>query len=111
MGQFSIEENVFNEEDAVRFIRARIPKEINENTEDDEDILCIIDAIWDYYEKKGMLSLDNLDEEEELLDESDLIKYVKKELAENPEIKFTARTIEIIVKAELEYEESLEENI
>lgn len=108
--QFSFEENLFNEDAAVSFIRNRLPKEINENTPDDEDILIVVDAIWDYYEKKGLLSLDNLDEEE-LLDQADLIRYVKRVMAEEPENKFSQRTLEIIVKAELDYEKSLEENM
>lgn len=109
--QFSFEESIFNENNAVRFIRSRLPKEVNEHTDDDDDILCIVDLIWDYYEKKGMLSFENIDESEELLDEADLIRYVKKESSAIEDLSFSARTIEIIVKAELDYEKSLEENI
>ncbi|MBD5211745.1 MAG: hypothetical protein HDS74_01415 [Bacteroidales bacterium] len=109
--QFSFEENIFNEEDAVRFIRERLPEEVNDKTPDDDDILCVVDAVWDYYEKKGLLSFDNLDEEDELLDQNDLIRYVKKVMADEPEIEFSARSLEIIVKAELDYEKSLDENI
>lgn len=108
--QFNFDEQPYDEAAAVKYIRARLPKEINEETKDDDDILCVVDVIWDYYDKKGLLSLDNLDEEEELLDPNDLIRYVKKEMAEEEDIHFSARTIEIIVKAELDYEKSLEDN-
>lgn len=109
--QFSLEENSFNEDAALLFIRSRLPEEINETITDDDDILCIIDIIWDYYEKKGMLSLDNLDEEEELLDVADLVKYAKREVSEDDELELSGRAIELIVKAELDYEKSLEDLI
>ena len=45
----------FDEDDAVKFIRAELPQDVSLKYDDDE-ILCIIDIIWDYYEKKGLLS-------------------------------------------------------
>ena len=73
--------------------------------------MCIIDIIWDYYEKKGFLSL-NLDEtEEEVLDIDDLTKYVKKEVKNDKELIMDPKDTELIVKAELNYEESLEDYI
>ena len=100
----------FDEDNAVKFIRASIPQEVSEKYDDDE-ILCIIDIIWDYYEKKGFLSI-NLDEtEEEVLDIDDLTKYVKKEVKNDKELIMDPKDTELIVKAELNYEESLEDYI
>lgn len=109
--QFSFEENSFNEEAAVAYIRSKLTEEINNTVTDDDDILCVIDVIWDYYEKKGMLSLDNLDEEDELLDVADLIKYARKIISEDDELSLSQTAIELIVKSELDYEKSLEENL
>lgn len=97
----------FDEDAAVKFIRESMPQELRDKYEDD-DILYVIDIIWDYYEKKGFLSLDNIDTEEELLDQDDLVKYVKQELNKDKEIVVDSDDVKYIVKGELEYEASLE---
>lgn len=97
----------FDEDNAVAFIRQAIPADVSEKYDNDE-ILSIIDIIWDYYERKGFLSL-NLDEtEDEVLDVDDLTKYVKKEVKNDGELMMDPKDVERIVKAELGYEESLE---
>ena len=101
---------IFDEEKAVEFIRRVLPENVNMKFSDDE-ILSVIDIIWDYYEKKGFLSL-NLDEtEEEQLDPDDLTAYVKKTIKNDEELFMDPKDIELIVKAELDYEESLESYI
>ena len=98
----------FDEDDAVKFIRQELPADVSEKYDDDE-ILCIIDIIWDYYERNGYLSL-NMDEtDEEVLDVDDLTKYVKKEVKNDKELLMDPKDVEKIVKAELDYEESLED--
>ena len=98
----------FDEDNAVKFIRAELPPVVSEKY-DDDDILCIIDIIWDYYEKKGFLSLNSIETEDEQLDVDDLVKYVKKEVKNDEEIIMDIKDVELIVKAELDYEESLED--
>lgn len=98
----------FDEDMAVKFIRSSIPAEVSEKY-DDDDILCIIDIIWDYYEKKGFLSLNADITEEEQLDEDDLVKYVKSEVKKDGQLIMDMKDIDLIVKSELEYEESLED--
>lgn len=102
------EKYIFDEDNALKFIRMSLPDNINIKYSDDE-IFFIIDTIWDYYEKNGFLSL-NLDEsEEEQLDPDDLISYVKKEIKICEELIMDPKDIELIVKAELNYEASLED--
>ncbi len=98
----------FDEDDAVKFIREELPQEVSQKYDDDE-ILCIIDIIWDYYEKKGLLSLNLAETEEEVLDVDDLTKFVKKEVKNDQELLMDPKDVELIVKAELDYEESLED--
>lgn len=98
----------FDEDNAVKFIRAELTPEINEKYDDDE-ILCIIDIIWDYYEKNGFLSLNVDTTDEEVLDVDDLTKYVKKEVKNDQDLMMDPKDVEKIVKAELDYEESLED--
>lgn len=103
-----MENYVFDEDKAIEFIRAAVGQKISDKYSDDE-LLFIIDTIWDYYENKGFLSLDMDETEEEILDSDDLINYVKKEVANDEEILMDPADISTIVKAELEYEESLED--
>ena len=98
---------VFDEENAVKFIRNELSAVANEKY-DDDDILCVIDIIWDYYENKGLLSLNADTTDEEVLDIDDLTEYVKKEIKKDNELVMDPKDIETIVKAELDYEESLE---
>lgn len=99
----------FDEKQCALFIR----RELGESADDytDDELLYVVDLIWDYYEKKGLLSLSDFsDEEEELLDEDELIKYVKIELRKlDGEVSLAEGDIPAIVKAELKYEESLED--
>lgn len=100
----------YNEEKAVKFIRNYMPENINEKYTDDE-ILTVVDTIWDYYEKKGLLSLNNLETEDELLNVDELVEYVKKEMRQEEDLPVDTGDIPYIVKGELEYEESLEDII
>lgn len=99
---------VFDEEKALGYIREAVGQKISDKYSDDE-ILFVIDTIWDYYENNGLLSLDMDETEEEILDADDLVNYVKKEVANDGEILMDPADIGAIVKAELEYEESLED--
>ncbi|MDE5880270.1 MAG: hypothetical protein K2H60_00940 [Muribaculaceae bacterium] len=98
----------FDEDDAVKFIRAELPQDVSLKYDDDE-ILCIIDIIWDYYEKKGLLSLNLAETDEEVLDVDDLTKFVKKEVKNDQDLMMDPKDVELVVKAELDYEESLED--
>lgn len=100
----------FDEDEAVKFIRAELPADISQKYDDDE-ILSIIDIIWDYYERKGFLSLNLLETDEEVLDVDDLVQYVKKEVKNDKELIMDPKDVELIVKAELDYEESLEDYV
>lgn len=101
---------VYDEEKAIKFIRKELPQSINEKYSDDE-ILLIIDTIWDFYEKEGLLTI-NLDiVEEEESDPQKLIEYVKKEIKRDHQLIMDPADIPLIIKAELDYEESLEDFI
>lgn len=100
----------YDEQQAIEFIRNILPDDIKEKYTDDE-ILYVIDVIWDYYEKKGFLSLNDIETEDELLDPDDLVAYVRKEIAADQEIEIDNADLKYIVNGELEYEESLEDII
>lgn len=97
----------FDEDDAVNFIRETLPKSDSEKYSDDE-ILYVIDTIWDWYEKNGYLSLDTEVTDDGLLDEEQLVAYVRKEIRNDKEIMMDPDDVGLIVKGELQYEESID---
>lgn len=101
---------LFDEDNAIKFIRQELSKEVSEKYDDDE-ILFIIDTIWEFYEKNGFLDINAKEVEEEELDPSELIDYVRKAVSNDQELLMDPKDIEDIVKAELNYEESLEDFI
>ncbi|MDE6235103.1 MAG: hypothetical protein K2M56_05070 [Muribaculaceae bacterium] len=98
----------YDEDMAIRYIRDAVGDEVSNQYSDDE-ILYVIDVIWDYYERKGFLKLNAKKTDNEVLDEDALTAYVKKELANDGEILMDPADLGKIVKAELDYEESLED--
>ncbi len=103
-----MDDYVFDEDKAVKFIREMLPANVNEQYDDDE-ILYVIDTIWDYYERNGYLSLDASVTDEEDMDVAKLTAYVRKEIANDNEIVMDPADADLIVKGELAYEQSLED--
>lgn len=92
---------LYDEKEAVRFIRSRCDAAVLT----DEDILNIIDMIFDYYDENGGLDLDF--DDEDVPDDDDAAKiteYISGNLADE---RLTHDLIGDIVKAELDYEDSL----
>lgn len=98
----------FDEDEAIKFIRATLTDEVNSRIADD-DILYVIDCIWDWYERNGYLSINADVTDEEEINVNALVQYVQKELRKAKETLLVADDVEPIVKAELQYEESIEE--
>ncbi|MDE6581152.1 MAG: hypothetical protein K2K47_01310 [Duncaniella sp.] len=101
--------NEFDENAAARFINASLDKKFGLTYPDDE-IINIIDMIWDWYDDNGFTDIDFDDEAEE--DENAVAEritaYVKKLLAKDTESPVEADHIRAIVDAEIEYENSLD---
>ncbi|MBD5248575.1 MAG: hypothetical protein HDS58_00605 [Barnesiella sp.] len=96
----------FNEDKAIEMMRAAVPADRAETYTDDE-LLNVIDMIWDYYEENGMLEIDLEDEVEDEDLHSDLVDYVKRMLRKDRQAKVLPEDVEALVAAELAYEESL----
>lgn len=96
----------FNENDAIRAMRVAIPE--GSPRYDDDELLNIIDMIWDYYEENGMLDIDleeDLSLEEDLM--GDLVEYVTRMLKKDKGARIIVADVPALVAAELAYEESL----
>lgn len=100
----------YDEDKAIDFIRKTLPKDVDSRCSDN-DILYVIDIIWEWYEANGYTSLDGDLSENETLDMAPLVAYVRKEVARDKDMNISPDDIEPIVKGELQYEDSLEDFI
>ena len=101
---------MFDEDDAIAYIRAQIGEAVSTQYDDDE-ILNVIDIIWDFYESNGMLDIDfsEDDDEDAEVDRDRLLSTVRRTLAKDKGAKISPEHVEPIVNAELAYEDSLED--
>lgn len=104
------EETLYDEDNAIAFIRKTLPENVNARYDDDE-ILYVIDIIWEWYEKNGYLDLNSEVTEKEEHDLTRLTAYVKAQLKKDQEIEMDPADVDLIVKGEIEYEESIEDNM
>lgn len=91
----------YNEQEAVKYIKNSLTQEVSS-----DEILNIIDLIWDFYDKKGLLEITFEDSFEDENYELELIEYVKDKINDT---KIKQPIIEQIILAELDYENTLED--
>ncbi len=97
----------FDENQAVKAMRKAIPSE-NSSLYDDDELLNIIDIIWDWYEDQGLLDIDAEADDEDVNTDA-LVKHVGKMLSKDSMSPVKREDIEPLVMAELRYEQSLDE--
>lgn len=97
----------FDEEKAVEFINSYLAEKAGKTYPDDE-ILNVIDMIWDYYEENGLLELD-ADDEEDSIPSDEIVDYVTRMIKKDKGATINVEDIPLLVSAELAYEESLDE--
>ncbi|MBD5197850.1 MAG: hypothetical protein HDS86_01665 [Bacteroidales bacterium] len=95
----------FDESKAVDFINSRL----GEKKYPSDELLNVIDMMYDYYEQNGMLDPDNDDDDTEDI-EKELTEYVVKMLRRDKLAQIDVDDVPAIVKAELDYEDSLSDN-
>lgn len=99
--------NEFDENDAIAYIRQYIPENIK-NKYTDDDILLLIDTMYDFYDNGD-------DQEAKYEDESDdynineIVNYVKKNLRKDPDNQIEMDDVKVLVEGEIEYENTLDE--
>ena len=100
----------FDENAAARFINAALTEKYDITYPDDE-IINIIDMIWDWYDENGFTDID-FDEDAEDEDTDAVIGkiagYVKKLLAKDSDSPIDPLHVECIVRAETDYENTLD---
>lgn len=101
-----IENSIYDDEEAVRYIQSHIPQEIQGKYQDD-DILLISDLVVEYYERNGWLDAEA--DEEIDIDVEDMVNYIVAQCKKDKDCHFDVEPefIRWIVDAELDYEETL----
>lgn len=98
----------YDEKEVLAYIRKALPED-KEDLYTDSQIMEIIDIIYEWYDRKGYLDLDLSTIDEEEADISELTEYVKSRLKSADLLMMDTNDIDIIVKAEVDYEESIAE--
>lgn len=101
------ENKVFDENDAIKFIREYIPENIK-NKYSDNDILLLMDTMYDFFDEEDDDDFDeeNFDDEAYL---NNIINYVKKSIRKDPENAIEMDDVKHLVMGELEYEATLDD--
>ena len=97
----------FDESEAIKYMRRHVGEDLS-NKYDDDELLNLIDIVYDYYESNGLLELDLSDDDDEL-DVEDLMEYIGRMLRKDKSARLSVEDARPLLEAYLEYEESLDE--
>lgn len=95
----------FDENDAVDFMRNAVAAARNC---DDNELLNIIDMIYDYLEQNGLLEIDADDDDDDDVDIDEVSAYVARMLKKDRGAKLDPALIPSLVEAYFDYETTLE---
>lgn len=101
-----IEDTLYDDEEAVRYIQSHLPQEVQGKYTDD-DIVLMTDIMVEYYERNGWLDADPNEEID--IDVEDIVNYVVNVCRKDQDCHFETNPeyIRWVVEAEMDYEESL----
>ncbi|NLO70066.1 MAG: hypothetical protein GX102_03810 [Porphyromonadaceae bacterium] len=94
---------VYDEDEAIKYILKLIPAELKSKINQDA-INYVLDVVYDYYEEKGLLDDDAVDETS--IDEEEMLKYAL-EAAKKDKMNLDEDDIQLILDCEYEYGKSL----
>jgi hypothetical protein len=93
----------YDDDDAIQFILNNLPEESKENI-DEDSIQYVLDVVYDFYEEKGFIDEDSV--EEASIDEEEMLKFIVK-FAKKDKMSLTEDQIQLILDGEFEYGKSL----
>jgi len=97
----------FDELKAVAFINERL-REAGRNPYPEDEVLNVVDMIWDFYEENGLLDVDASDDDDTDDDiEPDMIDYVTRMLRKDKVATIDPADVPLMVRAEVDYEDSV----
>ena len=100
------EDFIYDDVESMKFIKNYLPQELKGKFSDD-DILYIVDLIYDFYESKGFMDEQGDEESEVEFDEDELTDYVVKNAMKDGVGKFLPEDIAFVIQGELGYCESI----
>lgn len=79
------------------------------NNVDDNTAAEVLDLIFDYYDENGDLDIASAfdDDDDDENDIAEMVAFVQKYLRKNSDTNLTDAQVEAMIRAELDYEESL----
>lgn len=90
---------IYDDDECIEFIYNWISEEDRKHIMKD-DIQFVLDAIYEFYESKGLVEEDTT--EEALIDEDEMYEFIKSYAKENG-VKLSSETIQLILQGEFEY--------
>lgn len=96
----------FDESNAVAFINDRL-REAGRHPYPEDEVLNVVDMIWDFYEENGLLDVDADDVAEDEDIEPDMIDYVTRMLRKDKHATVDPADVPLMVRAEVDYEDSV----
>lgn len=96
----------FDEQKAVEFINDRL-REAGRKPYPEDEVLNVVDMIWDFYEENGLLDLDSDPDEADEDIEPDMIDYVNRMLRKDKAAGIDPADVPLMVRAEVDYEDSV----
>ena len=101
--EFAMED--LDDEKTIAYIREYLPQELKEKYSDD-DFYYILDTIYDYYDKSGILDSGN---EYIDIDINEIAKFVAKEAKKNGIGEYDPDELFFVIEGELEYNGIIDE--
>lgn len=99
-----------DDEKTVAYIKSHLPSEYKDSFTDD-DLYYLIDLIADYYTTSGCLEMEPDDDGYINIDDDEIVQYLLTEAKRDGMDKFTAEGVLFVVQTEMEYSNSLMDEI
>lgn len=99
----------FDEAQAIKYMQTHVPAELAPLCGDEDELTNLIDLVYDYYEANGLLDID-FDDDADADDDvnfEDLMAYVRRMLRKDKAATLAPEAVEPLIRAYLEYENSL----
>lgn len=96
----------YDEDAALEYIRERLPEEVSEKY-DDNNILDVVELVFDFYESKGFFQIVDMCEDEDSVDKDELDAYICKRLSKRRHKRVDDEDIPLITTLEMKYEKTL----
>lgn len=97
----------FDENEAIRYMRDTLSESESKNYDDDQ-LLNLLDMIWDYYEQNGLLDVD-CDEDDSDIETlvTEIEDYARRMLKKDSGANIQPEHLRKLIEAEMEYEDSI----